>query len=185
MANKKEFLRGFHRGTTEGGGKVHTDAKDYTMEGQDQEKKATPSDIDTMGDTNVGFGKELYSPLQEPDSQTPILLTDEKAEEIIQQLRNCLPSWVTRQQMLDLIGSSGGDIVEAVTKFYDVKQNFMIKELPLQVPYLYSRPAHSVTQHHRQKQVLFMQILMFLQAKLIFHPTQEKGGRSVTKLTRK
>ncbi|XP_024187828.1 DNA ligase 6 isoform X2 [Rosa chinensis] len=124
MANKKEFLQGFHRGTTEGGGKVDSDAKDYTMEGQDQEKKATPSDIDTMGDTNVGFGKELLSPLQEPDSQTPILLTDEKAEEIIQQLRDCLPSWVTRQQMLDLIGSSGGDIVEAVTKFYDRETEF-------------------------------------------------------------
>ncbi|KAK9951173.1 hypothetical protein M0R45_006631 [Rubus argutus] len=124
MANKKEFLRGFHRGSREVDGKVENDAKDYPMEGQDQEKKATPSDIDTKGDTNVSFGMELLSPLQEPDSQTPMVLADEEAEKIMQELRDCLPTWVTREQMLDLIGSSGGDIVEAVSNFYDRETEF-------------------------------------------------------------
>ncbi|KAL6223528.1 hypothetical protein ACLB2K_006913 [Fragaria x ananassa] len=118
MANKKEFLRGFHRVSTEVGGKVDSDANDCTMDWQYLDEKAS---TDT---TNVGAPNQLFSPLQEPDSQTPMLLTDEKEEEIIQELRNCLPSWVTRQQMLELIGSSGGDIVEAVSKFYDRETEF-------------------------------------------------------------
>ncbi|XP_050372696.1 DNA ligase 6 isoform X2 [Argentina anserina] len=120
MANKKEFLRGFRSGCTEVGGEVGTDAKDHTTEGEYLEERATCSAVDT----NVGSPTEVLSTLQEPESQAPVLLTEEKEEEIVQELRDCLPSWVTRQQMLELIRGSGGDIVEAVTTFYDRETEF-------------------------------------------------------------
>ncbi|KAL6286716.1 hypothetical protein ACE6H2_011106 [Prunus campanulata] len=117
MANKKEFLRAFCLGSTEVGDDVENESNNGPIEGLDQEKEAMPSDKDTVH-------MELSSSLQEPDPQNPVVLNDEEAEKIIQELRDCLPAWVTQEQMLDLIGSSGGDIVESVSNFYERETEF-------------------------------------------------------------
>ncbi|KAF3443459.1 hypothetical protein FNV43_RR13141 [Rhamnella rubrinervis] len=81
-------------------------------------KEANLSNMKGVENNDVCFVSKQLSPLQETDSQN---MTDEK---ILQELHDCLPTWVTRDQMLDLIGSSGRDIVEAVSTFYERETEF-------------------------------------------------------------
>ncbi|XP_057436491.1 DNA ligase 6 isoform X2 [Lotus japonicus] len=106
-ANKQEFLKGFRRGTSEVGLKGEKDVSDVLEQGQIQEKEVKPSDAD--GETCA---------------KDPTLLNDEEKEKIIQELSCCLPSWVTRSQVLDLISISGSNIVEAVSNFYERETEF-------------------------------------------------------------
>ncbi|KAF3444323.1 hypothetical protein FNV43_RR14013 [Rhamnella rubrinervis] len=118
MANKQEFLKGFHRGCVEMSEVVDKDFSDSTSEGLHQGKEANLSNMKGVENNDVCFVSKQLSPLQETDSQN---MTDEK---ILQELHDCLPTWVTRDQMLDLIGSSGRDIVEAVSTFYERETEF-------------------------------------------------------------
>lgn len=115
MANKQEFLKGFHRGCVE---MVEKDSSNATSEGLHQGKEAKLSNMKSVENNDVCFVSKPLSPLQKADSQN---VTDEK---ILQELHDCLPTWVTRDQMLDLIGRSGRDIVEAVSTFYECETDF-------------------------------------------------------------
>ncbi|RWR93909.1 DNA repair metallo-beta-lactamase [Cinnamomum micranthum f. kanehirae] len=46
-------------------------------------------------------------------------MNDQNIDDVVQELRDCLPKWVTHGQMMDLLANSGGDIVEAVSDFYE------------------------------------------------------------------
>ncbi|KAF6137286.1 hypothetical protein GIB67_036323 [Kingdonia uniflora] len=45
-------------------------------------------------------------------------------DQTIEQLSDCLPIWVSRVQLLDLLNRSGGDIIEAVSDFYERETEF-------------------------------------------------------------
>ncbi|KAL7101678.1 hypothetical protein ACP275_08G069700 [Erythranthe tilingii] len=49
---------------------------------------------------------------------------EDEVEKSVQELRDCLPNWVTRCQMLDLLSSSDGNVVEAVSNFYEHETEF-------------------------------------------------------------
>eukprot|EP00257_Ricinus_communis_P020858 XP_015580202.1 DNA ligase 6 [Ricinus communis] len=112
MANKKQFLMVFHRESSESDEKVEMDDVPDLNKGLVQEKK----------DPSVVLNSS--STLQEPGSQNLTTINDEETEKMMQELSDCLPSWVTRDQMLHLIGSSRGSLVDAVSNFHEHETEF-------------------------------------------------------------
>ncbi|KAM7529810.1 hypothetical protein LguiB_033220 [Lonicera macranthoides] len=98
MAIKQEFLMGFHRG--------------------DQEKEGVSPEQETK--TNI----EISFPEKESGSRDLVTLDDNEIEETLEDLRDCLPTWVTRNQMLGLLSSSGRNVVDAVSNFYEHETEF-------------------------------------------------------------
>ncbi|PON77470.1 DNA ligase, ATP-dependent [Parasponia andersonii] len=124
MANKQEFLKSFHRGSCEVIGKVEKDASHVSSKELHLKKETESSVVKVTENNDIGFGLETSLPLQETGSQTLMVSIDEEVEETLQQLRDCLPSWVTRDQILYLIASSNRDIVQAVSTFYERETEF-------------------------------------------------------------
>ncbi|KAL2329535.1 hypothetical protein Fmac_017116 [Flemingia macrophylla] len=114
-ANKQEFLRGFCRAPGEVGFEVE-------MSVGDTKKEVKQSEGDQSVNPDVGVN--VSRPVRETCAQDPALLNDEKKEKIVQELSCCLPTWVTRNQLLDLIGIYGSDVVEAVSNFYERETEF-------------------------------------------------------------
>ncbi|KAI6691514.1 hypothetical protein NL676_028342 [Syzygium grande] len=52
------------------------------------------------------------------------LPSEEGEKEILQALQDCLPAWVTQDQMIGLINSSGRNLVDAVSNFYEKETEF-------------------------------------------------------------
>ncbi|KAK6279822.1 hypothetical protein POUND7_020089 [Theobroma cacao] len=117
MANKKDFLMGFHHGNGENMEKVEVDASAGLNEEQDLEIKQNILEMDTVESNDVDITLNDPSSLHKPDSQDLTIPSEEERERIIEEFRDCLPKWVTRDQILDLIGSSRWNIVEAVSTF--------------------------------------------------------------------
>lgn len=143
MANKQEFLRGFYRGSCEMVDRVEKDPSNALNEGMDRENEIKTSEGKTIKITDPDFVLDSSSSLKESDAQGPVLLNvedayslkqpssqdpavldNEETEKIIQELRDCLPAWVTRTQIIDLISSFGRNIVEAVSNFYERETEF-------------------------------------------------------------
>lgn len=124
MANKKQFLMGFHRGSSVNNEKVEMENISDLNEDMDQEKDVKPSEAKAFEDKEPVVVLNSSSTLKEPSSQNLTKLNDEETEKIIQELSDFLPSWVTQDQMLDLIGSSGGNLVDAVSDFHERETEF-------------------------------------------------------------
>ena len=141
MANKQEFLRGFYRGSCEVVDKVERDAstnEELDKENEIKETKAKGSDINDPGfaldnssspkepgiQDPIVLNDEDISSLEQSSSPDPVMLNEEDMEKLVQELRDCLPTWVTHNQILDLISSSGRNIVEAVSNFYERETEF-------------------------------------------------------------
>ncbi|KAF8390064.1 hypothetical protein HHK36_024585 [Tetracentron sinense] len=126
MANKQEFLMGFHRrsrNTDEKTGEAISN--DLTMEiNEEKGVESSKNILETLDNTDLGFVLDSASSLQEPSSLDSNLLNDKDKEGMIQELRDCLPVWVTRDQMLDLLSSTGGNIIEAASEFYERETEF-------------------------------------------------------------
>ncbi|KAK7394186.1 hypothetical protein VNO78_14707 [Psophocarpus tetragonolobus] len=132
-ANKLEFLRGFHRAPSEVDFMVENSSTDATEPGQGMEKEFNPSE--TKGhklEPDVAVG--LSSFVADTCTRDPTLLNDEEKEKIIQELSSCLPSWVTRNQLLDLISISGSNFVEAVSNFYEHETKYHDQVISCQTP---------------------------------------------------
>ncbi|CAN4079927.1 unnamed protein product [Withania somnifera] len=135
MAIKQEFLMGFHHrvlvdedvDAKESGlalvsiteqenrkGSSHTLVSTIKQENEDtssDSKSCNAADIDTV--TSSPF------PQGEPVSRVLEKISEDDIEEIIKELQGCLPTWVTKGQMLDLLTISGKNVVDAVTNFYE------------------------------------------------------------------
>lgn len=124
-ANKQEFLRGFQHGSGEVGFKVEKGVSDAVKPRQSIEEEVKPSDAGGDKSTNPDTTASLSSSsVEETCIQDPTLLNDEEREKIVQELSSCLPTWVTRSQVLDLISISGSNVVEAVSNFYERETEF-------------------------------------------------------------
>ncbi|XP_021296327.1 DNA ligase 6 isoform X2 [Herrania umbratica] len=117
MANKKDFLMGFHRGNAENMEKVEVDAIAGLNEEQGLEIKQNILEMETVESNDVDITLNDSSSLHKRDSQDLTIPSEEERERIIEEFQDCLPKWVTRDQILDLIGSSRWNIVEAVSTF--------------------------------------------------------------------
>ncbi|XP_058179311.1 DNA ligase 6 isoform X1 [Rhododendron vialii] len=129
MAIKQEFLMGFHRCTQGTDGMVEKDSTigqnkmDQFKEVQSPQFKPQDENDQRIVLDSLPFGRE-------PVAQDIALLSDSEKEELIQQLRDCLPTWVTELQMIDLLSSSGGNIVDAVSNFYERELEFHNQIIP-------------------------------------------------------
>ncbi|EOA22180.1 hypothetical protein CARUB_v10002751mg [Capsella rubella] len=69
-----------------------------------------------MGDENLA-----HKPL---DEKVSLDVTCGKEEEIVEELRRCLPKWVTQEQVTDMIRGTWRNIVEIVDNFYEHETKF-------------------------------------------------------------
>ncbi|KAG4378181.1 hypothetical protein GLYMA_18G292900v4 [Glycine max] len=138
-ANKQDFLRGFLRDPGEkgeAGFKAEKVVSDALGPGQDMEEEEINALKKTEGDMGIGpvVAVGLSSFMEETYAQDPTLLNDEEKEKIIQELTFCLPTWVTRNQLLDLISISGSNVIEAVSNFYERETEFHEQVISCQTP---------------------------------------------------
>ncbi|KAK9700226.1 hypothetical protein RND81_08G224900 [Saponaria officinalis] len=99
MANKHEFLMGFYR----------------VSKGKEE---------NGLGDPGIGTGKVMELLKEDSDvatvhEQNLAPLSDSDKKEIMQELCDCLPIWVSEDQKLELISIYGRNIVDAVSHFYE------------------------------------------------------------------
>ncbi|KAF3646928.1 putative histone chaperone ASF1B-like [Capsicum annuum] len=137
MANKQEFLMGFHRSVQ---GEEDVDVKksglalvSLTVQENTnvsahahslvcsikQENEDTSLDPKSFGaaDTDTVIGSSFCQ--GEPVSQGLEKISEGDIEELLKEIQGCLPTWVTKGQMLDLLSISGKNVVDAVTNFYE------------------------------------------------------------------
>ncbi|XVE72141.1 hypothetical protein DITRI_Ditri11bG0015000 [Diplodiscus trichospermus] len=119
MANKKDFLMGFH--CCENVEKTEMDA--ITIAALNKEKvmgiRQNVSEMKTVKSNDIDTTWNDSSSVHKPDSHDTTIPNEEERQRIIEELWDCLPKWVTRDQILDLISSSRWNIVEAVSNFYE------------------------------------------------------------------
>ncbi|MCD9642954.1 hypothetical protein HAX54_030022 [Datura stramonium] len=132
MAIKQEFLMGFHRcvqreedvdakaalvSITE---QENTDGSAHTLVSIiKQENEDTKSDPKSCNVTDMDTVIHSSFPEGEPVSLGLEKISEGDLEEILKELQGCLPTWVTKGQMLDLLSISGKNVVDAVTNFYE------------------------------------------------------------------
>uniref|UniRef100_A0A9I9CY62 DNA ligase n=1 Tax=Cucumis melo TaxID=3656 RepID=A0A9I9CY62_CUCME len=124
MANRKEFLKGFHRGSGEMSDDVDENATKAETEFQEFEEKEISSCMNISVKTDASNSGMGLSSLQEVGCTNLFESNDGEQQKIIQELRECLPAWVTQDQILDLISSSGRNVVDAVSNFYERETEF-------------------------------------------------------------
>lgn len=134
MSIKQEFLMGFHRCVQ---GEEDMDAKESpnasisitNQENRGESAHALVSitkqeNEDTSLDSKIcnnGDREDIIHsfPQGEPELQGLEKISEGDVEEELKELKDCLPIWVTKDQMLDLLSISGKNIVDAVTNFYE------------------------------------------------------------------
>uniref|UniRef100_A0A803M488 ATP-dependent DNA ligase family profile domain-containing protein n=1 Tax=Chenopodium quinoa TaxID=63459 RepID=A0A803M488_CHEQI len=121
MANKQEFLMGFYQGKA----KVKVDDP-LTELDKGVEHFKEEFDVSTLNNEHkTDFGSTCsVVPMDDPGSHIVASLSDKEKEEIMQELRDCLPTWVSVDQMLELVKTYGRNIVDAVSHFYEHETDF-------------------------------------------------------------
>ncbi|GAA0163652.1 DNA ligase [Lithospermum erythrorhizon] len=118
MAIKHEFLLGFKRISRGENESVEClEASDTIM----QEHEKNLSNMNSQNDVEEENVPQFQCASQESSSQD---LSEISMNETIQELTDCLPSWVTRHQMIGLLKDSGRNVVEAVSNFYEHETEF-------------------------------------------------------------
>ncbi|GAB2301757.1 hypothetical protein Dimus_035783 [Dionaea muscipula] len=161
MANKQEFLMGFHRASSQKDEKMVDDFTGGSNMRVECVQELEPPEVEAAGtacpveltclmgfhsasclkdekmvdDSTVGLNVQIecLQELEPPEAEVvgaadpediSMLLGDKEKEDIIEELRDCLPMWVAQDQMLELINISGRNIVEAVSYFYEHETEF-------------------------------------------------------------
>ncbi|KAK8694450.1 hypothetical protein V6N13_072002 [Hibiscus sabdariffa] len=119
MANKKDFLMGFHRGNCESIEKVEMDVSPTLNEEKDIEMKQNILEMKTIESNDVDITLNDSYSVHKSDLQDSAMPSEEERERIVEELGGSLPKWVTRDHILNLISSSRWNIVEAVSNFYE------------------------------------------------------------------
>ncbi|XP_039054171.1 DNA ligase 6-like isoform X2 [Hibiscus syriacus] len=119
MANKKDFLMGFHCGNYESVENIEIDASPVLNEEKDMERKQNILEMRNFRSNDVDVILNDSSSVHKPDLQDSAIQGEEERERIVEELGDSLPKWVTRDQILNLISISRWNIVEAVSNFYE------------------------------------------------------------------
>lgn len=127
MANKQEFLMGFLRGGTKAMD-VGKDSPSTSIDVIPDKADAPLSASHSYSDVERESGKRSPCPPQQEHNSEDI--RKDGLEKSVQELRDCLPCWVTLSQILDLLGTSGGNVVEAVSNFFEHETEFHEQVLP-------------------------------------------------------
>ncbi|CDY16931.1 BnaC09g40580D [Brassica napus] len=67
-------------------------------------------------------------------------------EEIVEELRNCLPKWVTQEQVTDMVRGTCRNVVEIVDDFYE-QETIFYEQVPADVISFTSRDGFSSGNH--------------------------------------
>ncbi|CAL9159626.1 unnamed protein product [Musa hybrid cultivar] len=110
-ANKHDFLMAFRRKSE---GADTSAGNDMTGNRNQQE------DVDMMDNPTATSIRSC----QQSDSQDLHMVNDEEMEGVVEDLQDCLPSWVKQDQVLDLLKRSNGDLVSAVSEFFEHETEF-------------------------------------------------------------
>ncbi|XP_020522813.1 DNA ligase 6, partial [Amborella trichopoda] len=141
LANKQDFLMGFSKRSSlqingdsngEVGEKLEASLEKRIIEGKSL--RLQPRVLPLMA-VKSAEGSAIYLDLEKDVSLKPVVLdtiaiTDSDAmndmnmRQAIEDLRYCLPNWVTMNQMVELLTCSGGDIVEAASNFFEREIEF-------------------------------------------------------------
>lgn len=131
MALKQNFLMGFIRGgkgiEQEDDDKDCPSASENFPKEEDEVTLSAPyfqNDVELEGDTRFSF------PHQDDVTSGSEYMKEDDVDKSVQELRECLPSWVTQCQILDLLGGARGNVVEAVSNFYEHETEFYEQALP-------------------------------------------------------
>ncbi|XP_021737417.1 DNA ligase 6-like isoform X2 [Chenopodium quinoa] len=148
MANKHEFLMGFYR-APQGKAKVKVDDP-LTELDKGVEHFKEEFDVSTLDyEHKIDSGSVCpVDPMDDPGSQIVASLSDKEKEEIMQELRDCLPTWVSVDQMLELIKTYGRNIVDAVSHFYEHETEFYEQIVKLFPSSLSNLESQSTTFHN-------------------------------------
>ncbi|XP_056162861.1 DNA ligase 6 isoform X5 [Syzygium oleosum] len=123
-ANKKEFLMNFLPRSSEKedivGEVVATASSDALM--REKEENLSKEDLSETLDPKSVLGET--TDLKKGGFEELDLPSEEGEKEILQALQDCLPAWVTRDQMIGLINSTGRNLVDAVSNFYEKETEF-------------------------------------------------------------
>lgn len=112
-AQKRRFLKGFNRKAVTA----------RPMKAQDVEEEGSEELDNSEGQTIVEMVTVCHEvPIQMVGGQSA--KTIDVMDEAIEELKTCLPEWVTANQMIDLITQSQGDITLAVSEFYERETEF-------------------------------------------------------------
>ncbi|KAG8384127.1 hypothetical protein BUALT_Bualt04G0086000 [Buddleja alternifolia] len=106
MAIKQDFLMGFLRG------------------GAGQADEVTLSASNCRSDVELETDLKSSFPQQKSASRDSEEIKEIDLEKYLQELRECLPSWVTQSQMMILLKGSDGNVVDAVSNFYEHETEF-------------------------------------------------------------
>ncbi|XP_054810637.1 DNA ligase 6-like isoform X2 [Prosopis cineraria] len=123
-ANKQKFLKGFYCASSEGGFKFDEDDNGVMKPGQNMETEEKLFGKEGDKSFNPDIVLNLSSTLEESDLRDPPSLKDEETEKISQEMSCYLPAWVTQGQVLELISNARGNVVEAVSDFYERETDF-------------------------------------------------------------
>ncbi|KAK2998117.1 hypothetical protein RJ639_025352, partial [Escallonia herrerae] len=124
MALKQEFLMGFHHRGQDFNEKRGNECSDVLNKVVDPQMVVTSHEEETSNNVATENFIMCSPPDQRPGSRELVLLNGDHNEEMLQELRDCLPTWVTQGQMLDLLSTSGANLVEAVSYFYEHETEF-------------------------------------------------------------
>ncbi|XP_020099451.1 DNA ligase 6 [Ananas comosus] len=110
MANKHEFLGAFHQKLGVATQSAENDvACSSNQQAEEEARNSAPL-------VSVSLGKDS-------DLDGLNCLNDMEVEGARKELRDFLPSWVTEEQVLDLLKYSDGDIVKAVSVFFECERD--------------------------------------------------------------
>jgi DNA ligase 1 len=102
--NKQEFLMVFHRSSTDSSN-ISEDEVANCLSQHDVEDAA-------------------LLPLVSSTSELSDSMREKITEEMKKELSDFLPSWVSQEQIMDLLMSSGGDVVQAASDFFERERDF-------------------------------------------------------------
>ncbi|CAO2825368.1 unnamed protein product [Amaranthus hypochondriacus] len=121
LANKQEFLMGFYRVTDR---KEIVEVGDSVIE-LDKGVEQLKDVCDVKQDHNSGSASMCSTALmRKPGSEESASLCDKEKDEIVKELQDCLPNWISVNQMLELVKIFGRNIVDAVSHFYEHETEF-------------------------------------------------------------
>ncbi|XP_066312342.1 DNA ligase 6 isoform X3 [Miscanthus floridulus] len=103
-ANKQEFLMAFHRRSVDA---THS-CKDVVAKCSNQHDRE-----------DAALLPAITSASEQQDT-----LRENITQEMIKELSDFLPSWVSQEQITDLLMSSGGDVVKAASDFFERERDF-------------------------------------------------------------
>ncbi|KMT18610.1 hypothetical protein BVRB_2g027400 [Beta vulgaris subsp. vulgaris] len=122
MANKQEFLTSFYHVPQ---GREKVEVGDLVIE-LDKDVKHLQEEFDVcdMKEDHQTGSSSMGKTIHEPGSQDLTSLTNTEKDEILQELRDCLPIWVSVDQIVELIKIYGRNVVDAVSHFYEHETEF-------------------------------------------------------------